>query len=71
MASEDQENKASSTDEVELRRPKLYFETITFSDDSNRVGAATAKNLAETTQPGAETGASISTNAVCRSLRRQ
>ena len=34
MVSEDQENETSSPDEVELRRPKLYFETITFSDDS-------------------------------------
>ena len=32
MASEDQESEASSIDEVELRRPKLFFETITFSD---------------------------------------
>ena len=32
MVSEDQQNKPLSMDEVEIRRPKLYFETITFSD---------------------------------------
>ena len=32
MASEDKESEAPPIDEVELGRPKLCFETITFSD---------------------------------------
>ena len=34
MVSEAQESETPANDEVELRRPKLCFETITFSDDT-------------------------------------
>ena len=38
MASEDKESEAPPIDEVELGRPKLCFETITFSDGTKLKG---------------------------------